>query len=128
MMISPLKECQICGIPYERGTRKPKQYANSRYCSYTCSGLAQRNTVEGVLSRLVLDAKTNCFLWTGHGIANGYGMVAIGRKQWLVHRLAWLHYKGPIPKHLQLDHLCGVKRCANVDHLRMCTAQENTLA
>jgi hypothetical protein len=128
MKLYPLKTCHICGTPYPRGTRKPKQYLASRYCSRKCSGLAQRNSIAEVISRLIPDAKTGCLVWTGHALANGYGHVAIARKMWIVHRLVWEFQKGQVPKGKQLDHLCGNKRCANVEHLRICTARENMLA
>ena len=124
----PLKVCLVCDSPYFRGTRNWTQYANSEFCSKKCSGLAQRNTIEKILRLLVVDAKTNCHVWTGHTVGKGYGHVNFGRRMWLVHRLVWNHLKGRIPKGLQLDHLCGNKRCANVEHLRACTARENTLA
>jgi hypothetical protein len=34
---------------------------------------------------------------------------------------------GPIPRPLQIDHICNVKCCVNPDHLRMVTHRFNTL-
>jgi hypothetical protein len=40
----------------------------------------------------------------------------------------WQHYRGAIPPDLQIDHTCGAKLCCNVNHLRLVTARENSLA
>lgn len=43
------------------------------------------------------------------------------------HRVAYEIVKGPIPKGLQIDHLCRVPACINPNHLEAVTAQVNTL-
>lgn len=44
------------------------------------------------------------------------------------HRWAYEHFVGPIPSGKQIDHICGVTRCVNPDHLRIATPSENTRA
>jgi HNH endonuclease len=124
----PIRTCEVCGKPYGLNGRKPNQYLKSRFCSYTCSGIGQRNTMEQIASQIIVEAKSQCHIWTGRRIHSGYGMVTIARREVLLHRLMWETYRGPIPENRQIDHLCGVKACCNVEHLRLCTAQENTLA
>lgn len=74
----------------------------------------------------------DCWLWAGTINNKGYGTVYIGRfggRAWsqLAHRALYEFYKGPIPKRLEIDHLCRVPRCVNPDHLEAVTSRENTL-
>lgn len=43
------------------------------------------------------------------------------------HRYSYELHKGPIPKGLQIDHLCMEKSCCNPDHLEIVTAKENII-
>jgi hypothetical protein len=73
----------------------------------------------------------DCLVWSGGSTTKGYGLVAlptaIGGGKVTVHRVAYLKARGEIGD-LDLDHLCRVRSCANVDHLRPATRQENLLA
>lgn len=64
---------------------------------------------------------TPCVLWTGHITASGYGR--FGPRP--AHCVLWLQARGPIPAGMQLDHLCGVRSCVNLDHLEVVTHAEN---
>ena len=83
-----------------------------------------------------------CVEWTGTA-PNGYGMVfpgapngelsrvsLDGKPRRLspvpVHVAVWETYMGPVPKGLQLDHLCKNKRCCRIDHLEAVTARVNS--
>jgi len=63
-----------------------------------------------------------CWLWPHGRFKAGYGCV--GRNEY-AHRVAFEHYRGPIPKGLHLDHLCRTKACFNPWHLEPVTFQEN---
>lgn len=71
--------------------------------------------------------KTNtCWLWTAYRSVKGYGRISIGsRKLKLVHRLAYEWAIGPIPKGLQIDHLCRTRNCVRSSHLEVVTSKEN---
>ena len=66
--------------------------------------------------------KTPCHLWQGATQSRGYGQAQGGR---LVHRLIYEQAHGQIPKGLVIDHLCNVRACMNIDHLRATTNGEN---
>jgi hypothetical protein len=67
----------------------------------------------------------SCWLWTG-AIDMGYGRLAVDGKTKRAHRVSYEELVGPIPDHLQLDHLCRVRHCVNPVHLEAVTTQENT--
>jgi HNH endonuclease len=74
-----------------------------------------------------VDADGPCWLWTGTRIGRtGYGHISLNGQTTLAHRWAWEFLIGPIPKGMQLDHLCRVKCCVNPDHLEVVTPSENT--
>lgn len=70
-----------------------------------------------------------CWLWTDAiNPRTGYAQVRMGGRggrMVLVHRWSYEHLVAPIPRGLQLDHLCRVRHCVNPDHLEPVTAQEN---
>jgi hypothetical protein len=62
-----------------------------------------------------------CWLWTKRFTHDGYAVAGTR----YVHREVYEYYKGKIPPHLTLDHLCRVRHCCNPDHLEPVTLQEN---
>lgn len=88
---------------------------------------------ERLYSRLALDEKTGCWLWTG-GVFNhgGYGQISGGKldghyfgKNLQTHRLAYELWVGGIPKRALVLHKCDTPRCCNPAHLFLGTPQEN---
>ena len=69
--------------------------------------------------------ETGCLLWMGSADTRGYGRIGIDGMPRLVHRFAWEQAHGPIPPGMQVDHMCWVTSCCNVDHLRLVTQAEN---
>lgn len=69
---------------------------------------------------------SGCWLWLGAVNAPGYGTFnpRTATKVY-AHRWAYEHWVGPIPSHLELDHLCHVRRCVNPEHLEPVTRAEN---
>lgn len=80
-----------------------------------------------------------CWLWTGKKMSKGYGNfhipVVSGRPPAVDRRIprttinayqfAYEDLVGPVPKGLELDHLCRVPACVNPAHLEPVTHQEN---
>lgn len=78
-------------------------------------------------AKCIADDIGDCVLWIG-AKNHGYGQWTVGGDTGKVHRIAYEHWRGPIPPGLVLDHLCRVRSCVNPWHLRIVTRQENTLA
>jgi len=52
--------------------------------------------------------ESGCWLWLASG-PDGYGRFGTQG----AHRLSYVLAKGPIPRNLQIDHLCRVRCCVN---------------
>jgi hypothetical protein len=58
-------------------------------------------------------------------MAHGYGRVSYEGRMEYAHRLLYQLLVGPIPKGLQIDHLCRRRDCVNPQHLEVVSATEN---
>jgi hypothetical protein len=85
-----------------------------------------------ILSRSEFVTESGCRIWMGpvtKGRGWGYGMASktynhlFGTRY--VHRIVYLHERGPLPEGTEVDHICNVRSCVNVDHLRPLTHREN---
>ncbi len=77
-----------------------------------------------------------CWVWRGPKTESGYGLlilsrpaglVEIVREVFLVHRLAYELWVGPIPRSQGICHAkkCRSRACFNPGHLRTCSRSEN---
>ena len=73
-----------------------------------------------------IDHDSGCWLWTG-GLSKGYAQFYLPEIQYSVraHKWLWELINGPVPKNLELDHLCNTQRCVNPAHLEPVTHLEN---
>lgn len=62
-----------------------------------------------------------CWLYQGKIDSHGYARY----DDKLVHRITYEDAFGPIPKGLEIDHLCRIRRCINPEHLEAVTHAEN---
>ena len=84
--------------------------------------------VEDRFWKYVHKTKT-CWLWTGHSIRNGYGIIwcNLQRKQIVAHRVSYSMHNGNIPKRMLVLHKCDVKNCVNPSHLFVGNHRDNML-
>lgn len=69
-----------------------------------------------------------CIQGIGRPDKDGYLRLGYkGRSNVGVHRIAWLEQRGPIPKHLVIDHLCKNRQCVNVEHMELVSNAENVM-
>jgi hypothetical protein len=73
--------------------------------------------------------ETPCHVWTGGdsggGRGGGYARMWLDGQVVAVHIVAWVNERGYLPGKKQLDHLCRVRRCVNLDHLEPVTHRQN---
>lgn len=74
-----------------------------------------------------LDKTEECWLWQGYLDWAGYGSWLCQGIHMRPHRWAYEHWVGPIPKGMQIDHMCRIRHCVNPLHLRIVTPQENAI-
>lgn len=73
-----------------------------------------------------------CWIFTGSiNPSTGYGNIGTGfvgdgtKKNKTTHRVMHEAFIGPVPKGLEIDHLCRVRSCCNPAHLEAVTHSEN---
>jgi len=86
--------------------------------------LYTNENLEARLLQRIEKQESGCWLWQGT-IKNGYGRIQISGHMHGVHRAAYELWIEPIPKGLQVQHLCGNSLCCNPAHLVAGTAQES---
>lgn len=69
--------------------------------------------------------ENGCWSWVGKHDRKGYGMWVTDGECY-AHRVLYKRHKGPIPRGLQLDHLCRKRDCVNPDHVEPVTPKVNT--
>lgn len=74
---------------------------------------------------------SGCWIWKGSMNAYGYGryrkMSKTKLTSLMAHRAVYEQLVGPIPDHLELDHLCRERACVNPGHLEPVDHQENCI-
>ena len=83
--------------------------------------------------KISVDWNTGCWEWTA-GTSRGYGTFWTGasaadRNKFVgAHVFSYEYFTGkPVPKGMELDHLCRVPHCINPDHLEPVTHRINML-
>ena len=67
---------------------------------------------------------TACWEWVGSISTCKYGtLVEMGTRS--AHRVSYMLFKGEIPSHLEVDHMCNFRLCVNPLHLQLLTHQDN---
>lgn len=73
----------------------------------------------------IAETADGCWEWNGQR-AERYGRFYAGDsgERW-AHRIAYKMLVGPIPEHLEIDHLCRFTFCVNPEHMELVTPEEN---
>lgn len=69
--------------------------------------------------------ETECLIWQGCSSLTGYGQTARNGKMFYAHRTRYQEKFGEVPKDIHVHHLCGVRLCVNVDHMRALSRSEH---
>lgn len=91
------------------------------------TGPKPRPALERFMAKVQVAQPAGCWIWMGALNSHGYGNFYAGGDHGAVpaHRWAYRHLRGPIPRGLDLDHLCRMRPCVNPDHLDPVTHAEN---
>lgn len=85
----------------------------------------KRDPSDRITDRVSIDPITGCWNWTGKLALNGYGRFELNGKQMYAHRAHWAMHNGEIPEDNMICHHCDNRKCVNLHHLYMGTAQSN---
>ncbi len=80
---------------------------------------------ERIQAKIEPEPNSGCWLWNSARKASGHGQVHLGGKTRAAHRVVYELLVGPVPRGLELDHLCRTPECVNPDHLEPVTHAEN---
>lgn len=125
------KTCANCGNKFERhsGITTQKLWDSRKFCSRDCGHEARRRAIPATSVRLELgsipEPNTGCYIWTGAANNRGYGLMGVGGKLHLVHRLAYREHYGEFDPSLDVLHKCDMPPCCNPEHLFLGTASDN---
>lgn len=91
-----------------------------------------RKEIARIFSKITIDAKTGCWIWTA-GRSHKYGKLKFRRRTELAHRFMYAWLVEPIPKGQgatvpQIDHIvCNRHLCCNPAHLALVLPRANIL-
>jgi hypothetical protein len=90
-----------------------------------CQSVVEEKVAVRFRNFVCVNEATGCHEWTGALDRSGYGAFKVQGKKINAHRWAYMYAVGPIPKGLDLDHLCRIRKCVNVEHLEAVTRKIN---
>lgn len=114
---SPFYAKALCEKHYQRWRKHgdPTVVKKPSYADWSNANPEIRR--DRLMSKVVHDPETGCWLWQGTKTLAGYGQMRVAGVRMYTHRISYELNVGPIPAGLELDHLCSVRECCNPDHL-----------
>ncbi len=76
-------------------------------------------------SKIIRAGDDDCWLWTAHLNACGYGTIQVGGRSLLAHRVVYEITHGPFPLPMKVLHRCDNPSCCNPAHLWLGTQIDN---
>jgi hypothetical protein len=77
------------------------------------------------MANRIAPGSNGCIEWTGFKSHLGYGHMAWGGRDWMVHRLVYAAHHGPFDPWLDIRHACDNPGCVNIAHLSLGTRSDN---
>lgn len=90
-----------------------------------------RAVVDRMNKKVQRDEESGCLISLYSVGSHGYAQIgwldkSAGKTQMrLCHRLAWVEANGPIPDGMTVDHVCKIRKCIELSHLRLLTNFDN---
>ena len=105
-----------CGMHYRRWQVHGDPHTVLRDMTYSPEEALEKKT----------EQQGDCLIWTGTKHDGGYGMILVDGKQIRVHRYVWEQEYGAIPPKMHIDHICHIRTCCNIKHLRLAKPNQNS--
>jgi len=115
--------CERCGTSFDCRHNDVRQWPPlPKFCSGSCASLTawDRRGRKPPQERFwaKVQKTDTCWLWMAvRHHAKSYGQFKYEGRMVQAHVLAYTWLAGPVPKGLELDHLCRVRWCVNPAHL-----------
>jgi predicted XRE-type DNA-binding protein len=119
--------CVTCGKPFQT-KRSEVARGGGRFCEPACYRRSQIGPKSPLADRVWSKIDKNgpipghcpergpCWEWTAAvGVKHQYGIINVGGKSKLAHRVVWEMVVGPIPEGMDVLHHCDNRRCVKAD-------------